>query len=240
MTFSHIRAAQWKLTLGTEDRWAAFCRAAADWSKEKKGSSLEPLEDVVGQDADEDDDCQLEDDPAEVISMRDQLKKVRHTVTSALIQRFNDIAPASAVLQYEFFVTSQRFEDILLRECSAVGADRKAFDSMEACVGWLVELVDRKEADLQGMVADAHPPPGFLRGRGSAAGNNCLISSIAQALLGTGDQSQGHIDVCANIRRRGAGLFWDERSFIEASEAALAFICDCMMGGFPIIHMTLH
>jgi hypothetical protein len=161
-------------------------------------------------------------------------------LTSTLIQRFNDIAPASAVLQYESFATSQRFEDILLRECSAVGADRKAFDSMEACVGWLVELVDRKEADLQGMVADAHPPPGFLRGRGSAAGNNCLISSIAQALLGTGDQSQGHIDVCANIRRRGAGLFWDERSFIEASEAALAFICDCLMEGFPIIHMTLH
>jgi hypothetical protein len=72
MTFSHIRAAQWKLTLGTEDLWAAFCRAAADWSKEKKGSSLEPLEDVVGQDGDEDDDCQLEDDPAEVISMRER------------------------------------------------------------------------------------------------------------------------------------------------------------------------
>ena len=104
----------------------------------------------------------------------------------------------------------------------------------------MVDLVDRKEADLQGMVADAHPPPGFLRGRGSAAGNNCLISSIAQALPGTGDQSQGHIDVCANIRRRGAGFFWDERSFIEASEAALAFICDCLMEGFLIIHMTLH
>ena len=91
------------------------------------------------------------------------------------------------------------------------------------------------------MLANARPPPGFVRGTGSSSGNNCLISSVVQALAGVADETQQHRDLCADIRLRGAGWLWHARKFIEASESALAFISDCVSDpDCPIVHMTLH
>ena len=256
LKFAYLRAAEWRLNLGTEDRWAAFCQAARDWAEEHKKQSGDSVEgqDVESalQDADEnhDQECTSSEDSEKEpegsvpvgggANLQQQIEQVKGSLSVSLVDRFKGMAPDTAVPQYASYVMSQHFQDILLRECATAQADL-SFLTSQARIEWLMQLVDRKEIDVRGMVANSRPPDGFLRGCGSMAGNNCFISSVVQALAGVGDSGQEHDSLCADIRRRGAGVFWDEKSFVTASESALAFICDCAIpDAFPRVHVTLY
>ena len=47
LKMSYIRAAQWKLMLGSEDRWTAFCKAAKDWNAMKAGDFAKSVKSLV-------------------------------------------------------------------------------------------------------------------------------------------------------------------------------------------------
>ena len=100
-----------------------------------------------------------------------------------LVERPRQLAPYCSHGKYDTFVQSSEFDRRLLQEVALVGglpADTEAEDGLHA---WLVQLVGRKDVDLLGMAVNAADPAGFARGHGSMRGNNCFISSVAQALI---------------------------------------------------------
>ena len=82
---------------------------------------------------------------------------------------------------------------------------------------------------------------GYVRNEGSMRGNDCFISSAVQTLQGACGSSQRHLDICADIRNRGRGVAWDSGNFIEASEATLEFVTQCVLGeNAPPVHIIVY
>ena len=161
-------------------------------------------------------------------------------VQTFLVDRFSQIAPASAFDKYNAFVQSEAFRERLLKEVALQEDSPLEYESPELLREWLLLLVDRKEVDLAGMVVNAAVPGGFSRGKGSMAGNNCFISSVAQALLGLASAGEEHDKFCAQIRRAGMGDLWGANNFILASAETLAFISDQVLGPGHAVFLTLH
>ena len=157
-------------------------------------------------------------------------------VKVSLVQRFRCMAPSSDRAAYASFVYSEAFDQRLLKEIRLQGelpVEARSPDYVSAA-GFLHEylmgLNDRKEIDLGGMVANNRVPDGFVRGRGSMAGNNCFMSSVMQALLGKDLHGPEHHEACAKIRRAGLGTLWQASNFIEANPETLAFVTGHVLG----------
>ena len=72
------------------------------------------------------------------------------------------------------------------------------------------------------------------------AGNNCLISSVMQALLGKDLHGPEHDEQCAQIRLAGMGSLWAARDFIEANTATLEFVTDRVLGAKSVVLCHLY
>lgn len=177
----------------------------------------------------------VEDDDAFHEEMRSALEDVK----SELCARFKNIAPTDALGTYTAYVYSEAFDERVLKEVLAIGGfpdHLQAGDLAE----WLVLLVDRKEVDLKGMVANSRVPSGFERGAGSTKGNNCFISSVVQCLRGAAASGFDHEEECAALRRAGSGNVWGERDFIVASPETLLFVATAVLGQEGDVTCTIY
>ena len=157
-----------------------------------------------------------------------------------LVERFSQIAPACAHAEYGEFVQSTRFDRRLLKEVALQGGLPAGSQSEEVLHEWLVLLVDRKEIDLGGMVANAAVPAGVTRGQGSMRGSSCFISSVVQTLTGVAGAGDEHEQLCAQIRHAGRNNLWSTSNFIEASAETLGFIAGHVLGPGHSVVLNLY
>ena len=207
-------------------------RLAADEEEEEVADVLVPL--PIDSDA-----RQGADDEADMSVLLDT---VLPAVKVSLVERYRSIiqdgaGTDTAVPRYESYVHSDAFDKRLLQEIRLQGGVPGVANSSDYVTvagflhEYLISLIDRKEIDLGGMVANSRVPDGFARGRGSMAGNNCFISSVVQALLGESLYGPEHNKVCAKIREAGIRRdLWQEADFIEANPATLAFVTLSVLG----------
>ena len=172
----------------------------------------------------------------EEAAVRSSVEVALPAVKVSLLERFRGMAPKSAHAAYANFLHSESFDQRLLQEVRGQGglpAEAVSPDYISAAGflhEYLIGLIDRKEVDLGGMVANSRVPVGFARGRGSMEGNNCFISSIIQALLGKDLHGPEHHESCAKIRQAGLGTLWLANNFIEANPETLAFVTAHVLG----------
>jgi hypothetical protein len=169
----------------------------------------------------------------------ESMKLALPAVKTSLVQRFESIAPKTAVAAHAEYVHSNLYDERLVEEIRQQikqGSLPDAATSPEYIIAagfwheYLMGLNDRKEIDLGGMVANNRVPAGFVRGRGSMQGNNCFISSVMQALVGKELRGPEHDEACAQIRRAGLGQLWRANNFIEAIPSTLSFVTRHVFG----------
>ena len=174
LKLSYIRAAQWRLDLGSEDRWVAFAKTAIFWNEEKiKLGQPWPVGDgdeaptahgegehvLLGKEITiKKSAAGCKDGRADQVQNVSQRLRLAHGIlVDTLSRRYATMATSHTVTNY-LLLQTEHFENTLLRECGAVGTDLSEFASPDACVEWLLVLVDQKETDVRGLVAHAVVP----------------------------------------------------------------------------------